>query len=48
MPLIESRPELLAGGNYHIDASHLGAVVRFARVLEAIEPEDEAVLRLEI
>jgi hypothetical protein len=47
-PLVESRPELLEGGNYHIDASHLGAVVRFARVLEPSEPQDEAALRLAI
>ncbi|MBX7165025.1 MAG: hypothetical protein K1X74_01630 [Pirellulales bacterium] len=34
-------PELLADNNYHIDTSHLAAVVRFARVLD-----DPATLRL--
>ncbi|MCA9102001.1 MAG: hypothetical protein KDA63_12650 [Planctomycetales bacterium] len=47
-PLITARPELLEGGNYHIDASHLGAVVRFARSLEAGDADDERTLQLAI
>lgn len=32
--LITNRPELLADGAYHLDTSHLGATVRFARVVD--------------
>mgnify|MGYP007059413946 CR=1 FL=1 len=39
--LLTSRDELLANDNYHIDTSHLGAVVRFARLCE-----DHETLRL--
>lgn len=35
--LIEQHPELFANDNYHIDVSHLNAVVRFAR---ALSPHD--------
>ena len=31
--LIEQTPELLAGGNYHLDVSHLQSTVRYARLL---------------
>jgi hypothetical protein len=31
--LIDQHPELLAGGNYHLDVSHLGSTVRYARLL---------------
>jgi hypothetical protein len=31
--LVDQHPELLAGGNYHLDASHLGSTVRYARLL---------------
>lgn len=31
--LINQNPELLAGGNYHLDISHLQSTVRYARVL---------------
>jgi hypothetical protein len=31
--LIEQFPELLAGGNYHLDVSHLQSTVRYARLL---------------
>ncbi len=31
--LIEQNPELLAGGNYHLDVSHLQSTVRYARLL---------------
>jgi hypothetical protein len=31
--LIDQFPELLAGGNYHLDVSHLGSTVRYARLL---------------
>ncbi|MCA9265813.1 MAG: hypothetical protein KDA60_18250 [Planctomycetales bacterium] len=33
--LLQGRPWLTAEGNYHIDVSHLGAVVRFAEILDA-------------
>ena len=31
--LIDEHPELLAGGNYHLDVSHLQSTVRYARLL---------------
>lgn len=31
--LIDQHPQLMAGGSYHLDASHLGSTVRFARLL---------------
>jgi tetratricopeptide (TPR) repeat protein len=31
--LIDDHPELLAGGNYHLDVSHLGSTVRYGRLL---------------
>jgi hypothetical protein len=31
--LIDQHPELMAGGNYHLDVSHLGSTVRYARLL---------------
>ncbi len=37
--LIAGRDWLFAEGNYHIDVSHLNAVVRFARALDAECPE---------
>jgi len=36
---IAAHPELLAEGNYHIDVSHLHAVVRFARTLTRDDAE---------
>jgi hypothetical protein len=33
LELIDQYPELLAGGNYHLDVSHLGSTVRYARLL---------------
>jgi len=44
--LISGREWLFAEGNYHIDVSHLNAVVRFARALEPNAPE--AALALEL
>lgn len=35
--LLTARPELVADDNYHIDTSHLGATVRFARLAEDAE-----------
>lgn len=37
--LIAGRDWMFADGNYHIDVSHLNAVVRFARALEPSSPE---------
>jgi hypothetical protein len=31
--LIAKHPELMAGGNYHLDASHLASAMRYARLL---------------
>ena len=31
--LVEQHPELMAGGNYHLDASHLASTVRYGRLL---------------
>jgi tetratricopeptide (TPR) repeat protein len=31
--LVEQHPELTAGGNYHLDASHLASAMRYARLL---------------
>ncbi|HEX6962401.1 MAG TPA: hypothetical protein VF175_11075 [Lacipirellula sp.] len=31
--LIDQHPELLAGGNYHLDVSHLSSTMRYARLL---------------
>jgi hypothetical protein len=31
--LVDAHPELLAGGNYHLDASHLASTVRYGRLL---------------
>lgn len=44
--LLEGRDWLLDGGNYHIDVSHLNSVVRFARFLDASDPELEQALQL--
>ncbi len=33
--LIESRPDLLRDGSYHLDTSHIASTVRFARVLDS-------------
>ncbi|HVJ66514.1 MAG TPA: hypothetical protein VM510_00950 [Caulifigura sp.] len=44
--LISGRDWLLDGGNYHVDVSHLHAVIRFARSLEA--PTDELDLALQL
>ena len=38
--LLVGRDEVFAGGNYHIDVSHLSSVVRFAR---ALEPPNECI-----
>ena len=38
--LLAGRDEIFAGGNYHIDVSHLSSVVRFAR---ALEPPNECI-----
>lgn len=35
--LVEPRPELFAGLNYHLDASHLGATVKLARLITNYE-----------
>lgn len=40
--LLAIREDLLAGGGYHIDVSHLNAVVRFGRSIEAREELDLA------
>ncbi len=37
--LIAGRDWLFADGNYHVDVSHLHSVVRFARTLEAEDPQ---------
>lgn len=39
--ILQARPDLLKGGSYHLDTSHLASTVRFARVVN-----DPAVLRL--
>lgn len=39
--IVQARPDLLKGGSYHLDTSHLASTVRFARVVD--EPD---VLRL--
>jgi hypothetical protein len=44
--LIAGRDWLFAEGNYHIDVSHLHAVVRFARFLEPGMPELKLALQL--
>ncbi|MFG0334125.1 MAG: hypothetical protein ACF8TS_12240 [Maioricimonas sp. JB049] len=44
--LITGRDWLFEGGNYHIDTSHLNAVVRFARSIEP--PADELDLTLQL
>lgn len=33
LQLIDQHPELQAGGNYHLDASHLASAMRYARLL---------------
>ncbi|MCC6492983.1 MAG: hypothetical protein IT424_08175 [Pirellulales bacterium] len=33
LELIDQHPQLLAGGNYHLDVSHLASTVRYARLL---------------
>lgn len=33
-PILQSRPDLLKDGSYHLDTSHINATVRFARVLD--------------
>jgi hypothetical protein len=43
---ISGRDWLFDDGNYHIDVSHLGSVVRFARFLTPDSPELETVLQL--
>jgi hypothetical protein len=37
LELIDQYPELLAGGNYHLDVSHLASGIRYARLLESPE-----------
>jgi len=44
--LIGGREWLFADDSYHIDVSHLNAVVRFARFLDASSPELELALQL--
>lgn len=44
--LIAGRDWLFEGGNYHIDTSHLNAVVRFARSIEPPAPELDLALQL--
>jgi hypothetical protein len=44
--LLARRADLLAGGNYHIDVSHLHSVVRFARVFEPGHPDLDKALQL--
>ena len=44
--LLEQHPQLLADGAYHTDVSHLGAVVRFARSLEAASPSLDRAIEL--
>lgn len=44
--LIAGKDELFADDNYHIDVSHLNAVVRFARTLEPVDPELKLALQL--
>lgn len=44
--LIAGRDWLFEGGNYHVDVSHLNAVVRFARSIEA--PAEELDLALQL
>ena len=44
--LIAGRDWLFAEGNYHVDVSHLSAVVRFARALEAGSPELQKAIEL--
>jgi hypothetical protein len=44
--LIAGRDMLFAEDNYHIDVSHLNAVVRFARSLDATCPELDLALQL--
>lgn len=44
--LIAGRDWLFGEGNYHIDVSHLHAVVRFARFLEAGAPELKLAIQL--
>ena len=44
--LITGRDWLFEDGNYHIDVSHLNAVVRFARFLTPDEPELEQAIHL--
>lgn len=44
--LIAGREWLFEEGNYHIDVSHLNAVVRFARSLDASQPELKLALQL--
>lgn len=44
--LIAGRDWLFAEGNYHTDVSHLNAVVRFARSLDATQPELRLALQL--
>lgn len=44
--LIAGRDWLFAEGNYHVDVSHLNSVVRFARFLEADDPELRQVIEL--
>lgn len=43
---ITGRDWLFDDGNYHVDVSHLGAVVRFARFLTPESPELQTVLQL--
>jgi hypothetical protein len=44
--LIAGREWLFEEGNYHIDVSHLNAVVRFARSLDSAQPELKLALQL--
>ena len=44
--LIAGRDWLFEDGNYHVDVSHLNAVVRFARFLTADDPELDKAIQL--
>src|SRR5690606_11304762 len=44
--LMQGREWIFQGGNYHIDISHLGSAVRFARSIEAEAPELELAIDL--
>lgn len=45
--LVATRPELFEEANYHIDTSHLGAVLRFARLTDDAEVLEQALDMIE-